>query len=198
MKTIEIFKYDELSDEAKVTARENVELLLRDAEYYQAEDWAIDDCALFEPAHEEMVKLFGKEYTDMQDFVFKNNRKNIYLYDDAIHITDALEIADKKKFEIWLGIQDAPELSYEIVGDRETYIDLYLTEPDDSFDSHEGYAEIVDNARKKFEAHMKTIMQRIEDSIEFYFTDEDNIENRIEGYEMEFYIDGRIYKNRSF
>lgn len=194
MKTIEIFKYDELSDEAKVTAREKVELFLRDAEYSQAEDWAIDDCALFEPAHEEMVKLFGKEYTDMGNFVFKNNRKNIYLYDDAIHITDALEITDKKKFEIWLGIQDAPELSYEIVGDRETYIDLYLTEPDDSFDSHEGYAEIVDNARKKFEAHMKTIMQRIEDSKEFYFTDEDNIEARIEEYEMEFYIDGRIYK----
>ena len=85
MRTLLIYKYSELPEEAKAKAIEEVREEMKEYEQHSAFQWAIDDCALFEPPHAEMAALLGDDYYDRNltadgkygQFVFKNNRKGI-------------------------------------------------------------------------------------------------------------------------
>ena len=62
MRTIrtKVYKFDELSEQAKQVAIEEVR-----NEYYEYNDfanWTVDDCALFEPKEKKLIELFGEEY----------------------------------------------------------------------------------------------------------------------------------------
>ena len=74
MRTIQIYSYNELEPVAKLRAIEEVREELMEKEYYEAALWAADDCALFEPVHDEMTELLGNDYYEKNgnQFVFKN------------------------------------------------------------------------------------------------------------------------------
>ena len=107
MRTINIYQFDELSEEAKKVAIEKTRERLKQTDYIEAYDWAIDDCALFEPSHAEMAELFGDDYYEKNhdNFVFKNHRKGLEYEGEfgTIHIKEALEITNEEMFLEWLG-----------------------------------------------------------------------------------------------
>lgn len=185
MKTINlnVYQFNELNEEAKQKAIENIR-----NSYYEHNDfleWAIDDCALLEPSHEELTTLLGDKYNFP---LLKNNRK-VYLSldrDRHIDISNAMEVTNKEQFLTWLG------LNSELIDKAE-----YDIEPDSiEIYSYENltYSEVesIDNARKKFKEHCQTVLNRIEADYEYRFTDEAVIED-IEANEWDFLIDGSLY-----
>jgi hypothetical protein len=197
MKLIAIYNFSELSENAKANAIENVRSMMRDTDYHEACRWAIDDCALFEPAHKEMAELFGEDYYEKNgnDFVFKNNRTNIEYDDYEIHIQQALEITNPTMFRKWLGIPDslAQWVEYEIIeGPSRTGIEFEITLLNND-PRYPALQSILENADAKFEAHVLDIMKRIESGIDEYFSDE-NVEDRIEENDYEFLEGGTIYE----
>jgi len=204
MRTLTIYKYSELPEEAKAKAIEEVREEVKEYEQHSAFQWAIDDCSLFEPQHAEMAALFGDDYYDRNltadgkygQFVFKNNRKGIEFddYFETVQITDALEITNLKMFKTWLGI---PEIFHDIyIGimdwNGRTIIEIENPFPTDD-PRHEAVKAISDNAAEKFDAHMSHIAQRIVSGTEEYFSDE-NIEAKIEEGDFEFDGEGGILK----
>ena len=192
-----LYNYDELSPEAQEKARADKEEEMRENEQEEAFRWAIDDCALFEPAHTEMAELFGEDYYDRNltpdgkygQFVFKNNRKGIGYDEDrsSVFIADALEITNEKMFKTWLGIpdifQDRIEYEIERFGRYQTTIEFtHEFREDDPRASM--LNEILDRAEDKFNAHLSEIADRIERGIECYF-ESDNVEARLEDAEFD-------------
>lgn len=197
MKLIAIYNFSELSENAKANAIENVRSMMRDTDYHEACRWAIDDCALFEPAHKEMAELFGEDYYEKNgnDFVFKNNRTNIEYDDYEIHIQQALEITNWTMFKKWLGIPDSLSkwIEIEIIeGPSRTELEFEIS----ILNSDPRYAAIesvIEKAEAKFGDHMRGISSRIESGIEEYFSDE-NVEDRITENDYEFLEGGTIYE----
>ena len=101
MRTVAIYNFKELEPTAKLRAIEEVREELMEKEYHEAALWAADDCALLEPAHDEMTELLGNDYYEKNgdQFVFKNNRINIEFDDYEIHVQQALEITNSKMFK---------------------------------------------------------------------------------------------------
>ena len=196
MRTIQIYSYSDLESEAKLKAIEEVREVLRENEYQEAARWAADDCALFEPVHDEMTELFGNDYYEKNgnQFVFKNNRTNIEFDEYEIHIQQALEITNPKMFKKWLGIPDtlAQWVEYEIIEcgsrtDIEFECTLLNSDP-----RYPAAAAAIEKASGKFSDHIINILRRLEDGAEEYFSDE-NVEDRIEEGEYEFEESGAIY-----
>ena len=104
MRTIitKVYKFDELSEQAKQTAIEEVR-----NEYYQDNDfasWAIDDCVLFEPKEKELVELLGEDYNFP---LIENTRESIYFDTERNRFLDcekAMVVTNKRQFLLWLGI----------------------------------------------------------------------------------------------
>ena len=192
MRTIrtKVYKFDELSEQAKQVAIEEVR-----NEYYQDNDfanWAIDDCALLEPKHEELSKLFGKDY----DFpLIKNTRENIDFDTDRnryLDCSNAIEITNQEQFLKWLGLTDeiinGEDFSFSIFTpsfrNADTTIDF------DGFDSK--FDEVIYNAQNKFKNHIEDVLKRIEADIDYRFTDEAIIED-IEANDYECLSKGKGY-----
>lgn len=62
MRTIrtKVYNFNELTKDAQEVAIEQLK-----QQYYEDNnfaEWAIDDCALFEPPHKELEELFGDDY----------------------------------------------------------------------------------------------------------------------------------------
>mgnify|MGYP000654436519 FL=1 len=74
MRTIQIYSYNELEPVAKLRAIEEVREELMEKEYYEAALWAADDCALLEPAHDEMTELLGNDYYEKNGNHFDSPR----------------------------------------------------------------------------------------------------------------------------
>lgn len=194
MRTLTIYTFDELSDQAKAKAIKAVREDLKEEGHDQfAFRWAIDDCALFEPAHAEMAELLGEDYYEQNltpdgkygQFVFKNNRKGIDWEEwwDSALIAKALEITNDKMFKLWLGIPERLHkyVSYEFE-DRLTTTGLGLSHELLSDDPLALALESIFNAAvKKFEAHMQTINGRIIQGFEDYYSDEEMKEKIAEG-----------------
>lgn len=195
MKTILLYNYEDLSEEAKAKAIEEKRELMEESESSMATRWAIDDCALFEPAHSEMAALFGEDYYERNGglFVFKNKRKGIAYeeYFETVQIADALEITNETMFKTWLGIPDLFQEELEI--DVEDYNGRTTIFVENHFPSedprHEVLNEILTQATDKFEAHVTGIGVRIAESIKEYFSDE-NVQSRIEDDEDLFNQEG--------
>jgi len=206
MRTLTIYTFDELSDQAKAKAIEAVrEDLKEDGHDQFAFRWAIDDCALFEPAHAEMTELLGEDYYEQNlthdgkygQFVFKNNRKGIDWEEwwDSALIAKALEITNDKMFKLWFGIPERLHKYVDyVIEDRNTLTVLGLSHELLSDDPLALALEsIFDAAAKKFEAHMQTINERIVQGMEDYYSDEE-IEEKIEEGSWEFNQNGTIFE----
>lgn len=196
MRTIQIYSYNELEPTAKLRAIEEVREELMEKESYEAALWAADDCALLEPAHDEMTELLGNDYYEKNgnQFVFKNNRTNIEFDDYEIHVQQALEITNIKMFKKWLGIPDVLSewIEYEIIEsvsktDIEFECTLINSDP-----RYPAAVAAIEKASEKFSNHMTDILIRLENSVEDYFSD-DNVEDRILEGEYEFDESGSTY-----
>ena len=196
MRTIQIYSYNELEPVAKLRAIEEVREELQEKEYHEAALWAADDCALLEPAHDEMTELLGNDYYEKNgnQFVFKNNRTNIEFDDYEIHVQQALEITNIKMFKKWLGIPDVLSewIEYEIIEsvsktDIEFECTLINSDP-----RYPAAVAAIEKASEKFSNHMADILIRLENGVEDYFSD-DNVEDRILEGEYEFNESGSTY-----
>ncbi len=215
MKTICIYEFSELSPEAKAVAIEEARAEMESNEWHEAYNWAVDDCALFEPKHEEMVKTCGDNYYEENrtpdgrygQFVFKNCR-NIKAFDPdpgaTIVLGKALEITNDRMFKLWLGIPEIfhGSVDYEIGSSISGNFSRYSESTSIGFEHTELNGEIMGDvlvgilelAKEKFEAHIRDIHGRILAGIDDYFDDE-NVEDRIEEREYEFLEDGSIWKS---
>jgi hypothetical protein len=209
MRTVTLYKFDELLPEAKPKAIEEFREKLMQTQSPEALQWAIDDCSLFEPPHKEMAALLGEDYYDRNltpdgkygQFVFKNKRKGIMvdLESREICIADPLEITNESMFLKWLGIPEVMQdkVSWYIhdgtfgtllvieyadwVFDDETL----LVDPDDP---------VFQAARNKFEANLESILDRIQSGYDEYFSDE-NISEMLSESNTEFSEDGTLIEN---
>jgi hypothetical protein len=196
MKTIElkIYYFNELTTAAQQVAIEQ----FRDRKYEDSSvaEWAIDDCFLFEPR--EIQALFGEEYTKLKKPVMANTRKVYFDTEINRHLDadEGIQITNEKMFLIWLGI---PEEMHEKVyftiknfGGRypDTIIQFEENECDYEFTAEEN--KILENAAEKFNDHMEEVLNRIEQSIEWQFSDECIAED-IEINQYEYTADGKRY-----
>jgi hypothetical protein len=205
MRTIKVYMYDELSEEAKKNAILSLSEITKEHEWDDAQRWAIDDCSLFEPAHEEMAAILGNDYYDRNlttdgkygQFVFKNNRTGIRfnVEEGFLSISEALEITNPTMFMKWLSIPEVLHqyVTYEIKNfARGSRTALYLEHVLSSDDPRAmALDSLFPQATKKFKDHLDDILQRIANGTEAYF-DDDNMLSRIEEHEYEFYEDGRL------
>lgn len=191
MKTIrtKVYEFDELSEEAKGKAIEQIR-----QSYYEYNDfaeWAMDDCALFEPKYAELSNLLGESY----EFpLLENTRNKIYFdVDSYLDCENALIVTNENHFLKWLGIPqeviEGEDFSFRIFTPRgrneSTTIDF------DGYSSD--FDAVIQAAIGKFDEHIDNVRQRIENDISYRFTDEAIIED-IEVNEYEFLKDGTLYK----
>ena len=196
MKTIElkIYYFNELTTAAQQVAIEQ----FRDRKYEDSDilEWAIDDCFLFEPR--EIQALFGEEYTKLKKPVMANTRKVYFDTERNRHLDadEGIQITNEKMFLIWLGV---PEEMHEKVyftiknfGGRypDTIIQFEENECDYEFTAEEN--KILLNAANKFNDHMEEVLNRIEQSIQWQFSDECIAED-IEINQYEYTADGKRY-----
>lgn len=192
MRTIEtkLFLFEELSDKAKKKAIEN-----RREEMYNCDsflNWCIDDCYLLEPPHKELEKLYKTLKIESKDILIKNNRK-IYvdLYYNTIDISEAMEIQNNYIFLKWLGLNDRliSKITFEIGKDTinidlDDYKDCNLTKIEE---------DKIDKAVEKFEQHCINIFNNINESYEYYHSDECIIDDLIINL-YEFTENGKIHE----
>jgi hypothetical protein len=198
MKTIEIqiYSFDELTKDAKETAIEQI----RQRRYNDHDiiHWIIDDCYLFEPAHDELINLCGLEYEKLSTPIFKNTRKLYFDLDRNRHIdaSNAIEITNEKMFFQWLEIPDNIHdlVYYEIKSNNTRYADtfIYFEELQSDYLFTDEENTILKNAKNKFSEHMETVLNRIQESYDYYFTDESIIDD-IKANEYQFTDYGNIY-----
>ena len=192
MRTIrtKVYKFDELSEQAKQVAIEEVR-----NEYYKYNDfanWAVDDCALFEPKEKELVELFGEEYNFP---LIKNTRESIYFDTERNRFLDcekAMQITNKKQFLLWLGI-DVEDEAFENIYFEIITPNYRNASTEIAFDDYdERFGDRIDTAVERFNALIRDIIDRIEADIDYRFTDEAIIED-IEANDYEFLSNGKKY-----
>lgn len=199
MKTIEvkIYYFNELTEAAQQIAID--QFRNRKYEDTSVAEWTIDDCYLFEPEHAEMTLLFGEEYTKLTKPVIANTRKNIYFDTERNRHLDAdegIEITNEKMFLTWLEIPAdlQNKLFYNITNNYGRYPDTIILfeegETDYQFTDQE--LAILENAAEKFSDHMYSVLDRIEESIDYQFSDE-YIADEIQANEYEYTADGKRY-----
>lgn len=201
MRTIEIYTFEELGPDATTVAINEIKAAMEEKDQQEAYHWAIDDCALFEPKQEEMVNLFGAEYTDRfsdKGFLFKNKRKGINFnneYFATLDIREALEIQDDSMFKTWLEIPTKYHncLDYEFYEYCDnTRLSLTANDLSDPTKNVE-ISWICEIAEEKFKSHISDIASRIESSIGEYFSVESIIEKISDNKEYEFTAEGLRY-----
>ena len=197
MKTIEvnIYQFDELSDDAKnVSIEEYRQGMYNDNSFSY---WAIDDCYLFEPKHEELISLCP-EYGKMKEPMLGNTRKVYYDLDRNRHIdaSNGIVVNNEKMFLQWLGIPD--EMHYKI---DYTIRATKIRYPDTIIEFQENYRDIeisdeerkiLDYAECKFSDHMEDVLNRISEAYEYCFSDE-YIAQNLEINDYEFTENGNRY-----
>ena len=193
MRTIrtKVYNFNELVVDAQQNAIEAIREM-----YYEDNDfahWAVDDCALFEPKHQELEELFGKDY----EFpLIENTRKSIYFDTDRNSFLDcakAMQVTNDKQFLLWLGIDTnsagLEDISFNI------FTPKHLRNADTSIefdDYNSDYEDLILSAKEKFNNHIQDVLKRIEADIDYRFTDEAIIDD-IESNEWEFYKNGKKY-----
>lgn len=199
MKTIEvkIYYFNELTTAAQQIAIDQ----FRDRKYEDSSvtEWVIDDCYLFEPRNAEMENLFGEEYIKLNKPVIANTRKNIYFDTERNRHLDAdegIEITNEKMFLIWLGIPEEmhEKVYFTIKNNWARYPDTIIKFEENDCDYHftEEENTILEKAAEKFSNHMEEVLNRIEQSIDWQFSDECIAED-IEINQYEYTADGKRY-----
>ena len=193
MKTISIYNFEELTPEAQLNAIRKERTLLEMNDSDLALDWAIDDCSLFEPKHQEMTAILGDDYYNQSlssdgygQFVFKNKRKGIRvnLDEETLRFSRALEITNNSMFLKWCGIPEKFHnfLSYTFCDTTDsTYLEFdWDLLPDDLIESENELIQASQNAMNKFDELVDEIKARISSGYKEYFSD-DNVREKLEG-----------------
>ena len=202
-----VYKLSELTEETQEKAIEAYRDHMMETQSDMALDWAIDDCSLFEPKHEEMAAILGGDYYERNSkegyfgqFVFKNLRKGLCfdLEYGRLDYADALEITNREMFLLWLGIPEHLHhvVDYEIEnGPHGTRLMMVLMDSGER-ELIEKLSPLAEAAENKFFAHNEEILSRIQSSYDYYFSDE-SIKERIEEDGVEFFQDGKRYTGKS-
>lgn len=188
MRTIEIklYSFDELTDEAKVKAIDNV----RNQDGYGVDfgSWAVDDCSLLEPLHDELAELFGEDYKFP---LIKNTRKGIYFGLGRgwfLDVAEAIDVTNDEHFLTWLGVPKGlqDKVYYSIYTPKHRYSDTTIEFVEATGEDFTGAEEIIlEDAKVKFDNHIKDVLKRIENDIEYRYSDEAVAEDIIaNGYEF--------------
>jgi len=207
--TTELFKFEELSPEAKAKAIENYREQLEEGRHGASDfpRWAIDDCSLLEPKHVDMVELFGEDYyaENKEQFVFKNNREGITFNCDHpyrhLSFHNALEVTNDKMFLTFLDIPEKfhNSVDYEFYDDDHRYpdskIEFQITNQEDLTPQDlKEIQDAIEVATTRFDVHRSSILERIENDIEYRYSDE-SIEEELENDgSIEFTTDGEIWE----
>lgn len=192
MRTIEIklYSFDELTEEAKEIAVDNV----RNQDGYGDDfgSWAVDDCSLLEPLHEELVELFGEDYKFP---LIENTRKKIYFSLDRnwfLDVENAIDVSNDEQFLTWLGIpkdlQD--KVYYNIYTPNYRNSDTTIEFDFESVVSDEEES-ILEDAKVKFDNHIEDVLKRIESDVEYRYSNEAVIEDIIAN-DYEFLENGEL------
>lgn len=184
-----LFLFEELSEESKIEAIENRRNLLYESNDFLS--WSIDDCYLLEPPQKELEKLYKTLKIQSKDILIKNNRKvYVDLYYKTINISKAMEIQDNYLFLKWLGLNDRliNKVTFEIGKDTinidlDCFQDCKLTKIEENK---------IDKAIEKFEQHCINILNNINESYNYYFSDECIIDDLIINL-CEFTEEGKMY-----
>ena len=176
MRTIEtkVYEFNELSEEAKEKAIDNMRTRMYDWDIHY---WVIDDCYLLNPK-------------GINDLIIGNTRKIYYSLDRDryIDISNGMEINNDIAFLEWLKIPfDIHDKVYYTIG-KDT---IEFEENEDGYTFTDNELEILDNAKEIFEDHCDWVLNCIESNIEYYFSDENIIED-ITCNEYEFTEEGNI------
>jgi hypothetical protein len=206
MRTIQIYSFDELSPEAQKNAIREYKWEMRENEGQDALHWALDDCSLWEPRHDEMVALLGSDYYDRNltpngqygQFVFANRRNPLRVDLDCRYLKfgKSLEITNGSMFLTWLGIPSdlQKDVDWEIDDTgayrSELVLSLDVEEGDPQKDAK---IEILRAGTKKFNGHVDKCIDLIEAGFEEYFSDE-NVADRLSESKIEFTVDGKPIK----
>ena len=201
MRSLNIYKFLELSEEAKKKAIIDVrEELKENTPHHWVFDWATDNCELFEPSHDSMCETFGDQYSDdlNGDFLLKNLRKNITLRDGNLHVTDALKITNQDMFKEWLGF---PKFLHKyiicsIIGmdeDQSTLDVEILLGPDDP--REDVIRSFIKLAEEEFDNHMALVAHRIINGLSEFFSDDNLTETICDNDNYEFLEDGELYNS---
>jgi hypothetical protein len=163
-------------------------------------EWVIDDDYLFEPIHDEMVKIFGENYNDSLDGnpMIANDREDIsYVSKDDqnyyLHCGKALNVTNDGMFFGFLGIPPYywDDLNYRFY-DRGTYTEIEFeieNEDDLSGDDLNSLNKYIEKAEKRFKEHMGNVLDRITREINDQYED-GSIKERIENDEILFDSEG--------
>ena len=205
MRTIQftVYNISELSAQARAKAIGDLRESLIETEDYEAFHWAKDDCALLEPAHDELVKIFGDNYLEKigDEFIIKNFRKGIIWQGEvgeedgvSVELRDgSFKITNTKMFLMWLGIPEkfVERYSYEFDEEGEIYIEYLDSGLDNPAEA--AFIEMAKSAEAKWGDHLYVIGRRIGQGINEYFSDENVLEKAGDrGYE---YLEsGELYK----
>jgi len=207
--TTELFKFEELSPEAKEKAIQNYREQLEEGRHGASDfpNWAIDDCSLLEPKHVDMVELLGEDYylENKGQFVFKNNREGITFNCDYpyrhLSFHKALEVTNGRMFLLFLGIPEKfhNSVDYDFYEDGHRHpdskIEFEITNQEDLTPQElKELQDAIEVATTRFDSHRDNILDRIENDIEYRYSDE-SIEEELENDDsIEFTADGEIYE----
>ena len=169
----EVYTFDELSDDAKEKV---IDSFREDRYEHDISDWIIDDCYLLNPE-------------GVDDLIIKNTRKVYFdLYRRNIDISEGMDIKDDRTFLEWLNIPiDLQNEVYYTIGEDT----IYFEENDCEYEFTKNDTKILDDAKEKFEQHCDCILKRMQNSYDFYHSDECIIED-IKCNEYEFTKEGKL------
>jgi hypothetical protein len=197
------FRFEQLSEEAKEKAIENIREGMYEEKYgaYDIAEWVVDDDYLFEPTHKELEEVFGSKYNnDLKDLPMIGNKRKEISYvakDDRnyyLHCAGALDVNHEEMFFSWLGFSLLfwYDTSYEFL-DKGTYTTIefeFLSDEEDFTPRQiELWEKESDAATHRWETHMSQVLDRITESIESEYSDE-RIEERIESNDILFDQEG--------
>lgn len=167
------YEFNELSEEVKEKAIDNMRTRMNDRDI---SDWVIDDCYLLNPK-------------GMHDLIIGNTRNVYYdIYRRYIDISNGMEVRDDIAFLKWLEIPfDIHDKVYYTIG-KDT---IEFEENEDGYTFTDNELEILDNAKEIFKDHCGWVLNCIEGSFEYYYSDENIIED-ITCNEYEFTEEGNI------
>jgi len=207
--TVELLKFNELTPEAQANAIENYRSELEEGKHGSSDfpRWAIDDCSLLEPKHQDMVELFGEDYyfNNKEQFVFKNNRKEITFNCDHpyrhLSFHKALEVTNDQMFLLYLGIPEKFHgcVNYSFYEDGHRYpdtkIEFEIWKSEEL--TPEEFTELqntIDVATTRFDTHRNNILERIANDIEYRYSDESIQEDLENNDSVEFTSEGEIWE----
>ena len=173
-----------------------LEQMRKDAyEFNEFAQWAIDGDYVLEPNHDELEKLYKLEGKERgENILIENLVKDFYFSlgrDHFIDVEKPINVTDDYMFLRWLGLPkelaEKTDYEFETGGGKGSSTTIVLEELDLDYFFSDKETALIEQAEKKFDAHLKQVLKNIEESIDYRFTDEalwaEIVANNYECYE---------------